>query len=108
MTGVRGTHRGRVEWMDTDAAGIYHTAVARYVESAEAALVRDLGLAGYFPTSPRVHYEVDFESPLRFGQEVSAHVDVVGLGASSMTLAFEVWGEAFDGRPWVRSAHGAT
>nr|WP_303714410.1 transposase [Kutzneria buriramensis]WKX14273.1 transposase [Kutzneria buriramensis] len=37
-------HRSRVEWVDTDAAGIYHnTTVVRYAEAAEAALMREHG-----------------------------------------------------------------
>ncbi|WP_215813007.1 thioesterase family protein [Pimelobacter sp. 30-1] len=103
---MNGTHRGRVEWIDTDSAGIHHnTAIARYVESAEAALMRGLGLDGYFPVAPRVRYEVDFEAPLRFGDEVTATVHVERLGTSSLTLAFEVWGGP-EGTPAVRAARG--
>lgn len=51
--GPVGVHRTRVEWVDTDAAGIYHnTAVVRFVESAEAALMRERGLHDYFPKAP--------------------------------------------------------
>src|SRR5689334_5339695 len=47
--------RTRVEWMDTDAAGIYHnSSVMRFVESAEAELMRQRGLDGYFAVAPRV------------------------------------------------------
>lgn len=100
--------RGRVEWIDTDAAGIHHhTAIARYVESAEAALMRDLGLDDYFARAPRVHYEVDYEAPLHFGQEITTTLDVVRLGTSSITLAFEVWGEAFSSRPRLLAARGS-
>lgn len=103
---VGATHRGRVEWIDTDSAGIHHnTAITRYVESAEAALVRGLGLDDYFPVAPRVRYEVDFEAPLRFGDEVSATVRVERVGTSSLTLAFEVWGGPA-GAPAVRAARG--
>ncbi|WP_406316624.1 acyl-CoA thioesterase [Streptosporangium sp. NBC_01639] len=107
-TGVVGIrHRVRVEWIDTDAAGIYHnTAVVRFVEAAEAALMRERGLDGYFSSAPRVRYELDFESPLRFGQEATAVVEVVRIGTTSMTFAFELWGEPFDGRPRTRAAHG--
>lgn len=103
---VSSTHRGRVEWIDTDAAGIHHnTAIVRYVESAEATLIRDLGLDGYFPVAPRVRYEVDFEAPLRFGDEVAATVRVERVGRSSLTLGFEVWGGPA-GTPAVRVARG--
>ncbi|WNV77065.1 thioesterase family protein [Geodermatophilus sp. DSM 44513] len=97
-----------MEWIDTDAAGIHHnTAITRYTESAEAALMRSRGLQqAYFPRAPRVRYEVDVEAPLRVGQELTAVVDLVRIGTSSMTFAFEVWGEAFAGHPRRRAAAG--
>ncbi|MEU9448904.1 hotdog domain-containing protein [Streptomyces sp. NPDC048277] len=102
-----GVHRTRIEWIDTDAAGIYHNStVVRFVEAAEASLMAGLGLHGYFPVAPRVRYEVDFESPLFFGQDVRTVVEVVRIGTSSMTFAFKVWGEEFQGRPRARAAHG--
>ncbi|MEO5982125.1 MAG: thioesterase family protein [Pedococcus sp.] len=97
----------RIEWIDTDAAGIYHNStVIRLVEAAEAALTRQLGLDGYFPVAPRVRYESDFEAPLFFGQEVTTTVSVTELGRSSMTFSFEVWGEELDGAPRVLAARG--
>ena len=101
------TLRSRIEWVDTDAAGIYHNStVIRLVEAAEAALVRERGMDGYFPVAPRVRYEADFEAPLFFGQEVTTTVAVVELGTSSMTFGFEVWGEEFEQAPRVRAARG--
>ena len=101
------TLRSRIEWVDTDAAGIYHNStVTRLVESAEAALVRERGLDGYFPVAPRVRFEADFEAPLYFGQEVTTTVRVTRLGSSSMTFEFEVWGEPFEGSGRVRAARG--
>lgn len=99
---------GRVEWVDTDAAGIYHNStVIRFVESAEAALVRECGLVGYFPVAPRVRYEVDFHAPLHFGQEVTTDLDIAHLGSSSMRFEFSIWGEAFEGRDRQLAARGA-
>lgn len=107
MTGARTTYTARVEWIDTDAAGIHHhTSVVRYAEAAEAQLVRELGLNDYFPSVPRVHWEIDYESPLQFGQQVTVVMEVARLGASSMTLGFEIWGESFKGRPRIRAARG--
>jgi acyl-CoA thioester hydrolase len=101
------TLRSRIEWIDTDAAGIYHNStVLRLVESVEAALTRERGLHGYFPVAPRVRFEADFEAPLFFGQEVTTTVSVTELGTSSMTFAFEVWGEAFEGAPRERAVRG--
>lgn len=102
-----GVHRTRVEWIDTDAGGIYHnSAVVRFVEAAEASLMDEVGLYGYFPVAPRVHYEVDFESPLFFGQDVCTVVELTRIGTTSMTFTFEVWGEAFRGLPRRRAARG--
>jgi acyl-CoA thioester hydrolase len=102
-----GIFRTRVEWVDTDASGIYHNStVTRFVEAAEAVLMRDRGLAGYFPSAPRVRYEADFLAPLRFGQEATATVRLVRVGTSSMTWEFEVWGEPYDDQPRVLAARG--
>ena len=102
-----GRHTGRVEWMDTDAAGHHHnTAVNRFVESAEAALMRERGLTAYFGSAPRVHFEADYEARLWFGQEVSTTVVLERVGSSSMTFSFEVWGSELEGRPAARAAVG--
>ncbi len=99
--------RSRIEWIDTDAAGIYHNStVVRLVEAVEAALARERGLEGYFPVAPRVRYEADFEAPLFFGQEVTTTLTVTEVGTASMTFGFEVWGEAFEGSPRVLAARG--
>lgn len=103
----QGTFCGRVEWMDTDAAGHHHnTAVVRFVESAEAALMRERGLPDYFGTAPRVRYEVDFGARLYFGQEVTAVVTLERLGTASATFSFELWGEEWEQRPRVLAATG--
>ena len=97
-----------MEWIDTDAAGIYHNStVTRFVEAAEATLMRERGLDAYFPVAPRVRFEVDFEAPLVFGQEVTTVVELVRLGTASMRFEFEVWGEEHDGRARMRAARGA-
>jgi acyl-CoA thioester hydrolase len=104
---THGTFCGRVEWMDTDAAGHHHnTAVVRFVESAEAALMRERGIPGYFGTAPRVRYEVDFGARLYFGQQVTAVVTLERMGTASATFSFEVWGEEWEQTPRVRAATG--
>src|SRR4051812_35409398 len=108
MVAPKGVYAGRVEWMDTDAAGHHHnTAVMRWVESAEAALMRERGLLEYFGAAPRVRHEVDFESRLWFGQEVTATVVLERMGTSSMEFSYEVWGGEFEGRPPARAARGS-
>ncbi|ACZ29347.1 thioesterase-like protein [Xylanimonas cellulosilytica DSM 15894] len=102
-----GVARARVEWVDTDAAGIYHNStVIRFVESAESRLMVERGLPDYFPSSPRVRFEADFQAPLFFTQDVTTRVLLTRIGTSSMHWEFEVWGEAFDGRPRRRAARG--
>jgi len=102
-----GVFRTTVEWIDTDASGIYHNStVTRFVEAAEAALMRDRGIEGYFPSAPRVRFEADFLAPLFFGQQVTATVRLARVGTSSMTWEFEVWGESFEGRPRSLAARG--
>lgn len=96
-----------VEWWDTDAAGHQHNStIMRHVEAAEAQLFRDLNIAGYFVVAPRVRQEIDFESKLYFGQGTTTTVRIVALGSASMTLEFEVWGDAFEGAPRRRAASG--
>ncbi|MFJ8141323.1 acyl-CoA thioesterase [Streptomyces sp. NPDC096013] len=108
MSGPVGVHRARVEWIDTDAAGIYHnTTVVRFAEAAEAELMRAYDIPGYFPVAPRVRYEVEFEASVRFGQEVETRVELIRLGRSSMTFGFEVWRTAGDGEPNCRAARGS-
>ncbi|MDV9171901.1 acyl-CoA thioesterase [Streptomyces sp. W16] len=103
-----GVHRTRVEWIDTDAAGIYHnTTVVRFAEAAEAELMRAYDIPGYFPVAPRVRYEVEFEASIRFGEEVETRVELIRLGRSSMTFGFEVWRGASDGRARRRAAKGS-
>ncbi|MFI6157137.1 acyl-CoA thioesterase [Kitasatospora sp. NPDC051170] len=83
----------RVEWSDTDAAGHYHfSAVQRWAEAAEAALLRRLGLAELFGRIPRVHFEADYRERLWFGDVVRTELRVVRVGGSSLHYAFEVHG----------------
>jgi acyl-CoA thioester hydrolase len=84
----------RVEWSDTDAAGHHHHgAVLRWVESAEAELLRRHGLDWLFGRTPRVHYEVDYHRRLWFGQLVQVELVLTRLGEKSMRFEFEVRSE---------------
>ncbi|WP_323185633.1 thioesterase family protein [Kitasatospora sp. NBC_01287] len=83
----------RVEWSDTDAAGHYHfSAVQRWVEAAEAVLLRRLGLEGLFGSIPRVHFEADYLERLWFGESVHTELRVARVGRASLGYAFEVRG----------------
>jgi acyl-CoA thioester hydrolase len=77
--------RHRVEWLDTDAAGIYHwTTVGRFAEAAEAALHNALGITDVtFGSTPRVSVAFEFTRALHFNDEVSVDFAVQAVGRSS-------------------------
>ncbi|MBT2447678.1 AMP-binding protein [Streptomyces sp. ISL-43] len=84
----------RVEWTDTDAAGHYHhSTVVRWVEAAEAVLLRRLGLSHLFGSTPRVHFEADYRARLWFGEAVRTELRITKVGTSSLHYAFTVHGE---------------
>ena len=89
--------RRLVEFSDTDMAGIVHHAVFyRYMESAEHAFFRSLGLTVAPPKNatsvgwPRVHTEADFSAPLRFEDEVEIHLLVAEKKSKALTYAFRL------------------
>ncbi|MFE3186509.1 acyl-CoA thioesterase [Streptomyces violascens] len=84
----------RVEWPDTDAAGHYHhSTVVRWVEAAEAVLLRRLGLAHLFGSTPRVHFEADYRARLWFGDLVRVELRADRVGTASLQYAFTVRGQ---------------
>jgi YbgC/YbaW family acyl-CoA thioester hydrolase len=87
--GARVTIRRRVEWMDTDAAGIYHwTTAFRLAEAAEAALHTELGIAKLtFGATPRLSVAAEFKRSLRFNDEVDVALAVEHLGRTSIRYA---------------------
>lgn len=86
------TIRRRVQWIDTDAAGIWHHSLAtRWAEEAEAELHRELGIIDEtFGATPRVRTEFDFNDPLRFDDEVDITLTVADLGDTSVIYDIEV------------------
>lgn len=84
-----------LEWMDTDAAGIWHYSTAiRFAEHAEMELHRQLGIIGRtFGSMPRAHVEFDFVRPVRFGDVVRTTVSVVAVGRSSVTYELTLAGD---------------
>jgi YbgC/YbaW family acyl-CoA thioester hydrolase len=85
----------RVEFADTDMAGIIHfSTYFRYMEVTEHAFFRSLGFSidtrslGLDVGWPRVHVSCDFRRPLRFEDEVEAHLRVRERGRSSLTYDF--------------------
>jgi YbgC/YbaW family acyl-CoA thioester hydrolase len=86
----------RVEFVDTDVAGIVHFSnFFRYMESAEAEFLRSLGLSfkmiwqGHSLGLPRVAASCDYLSPARFDDVLDVAVWVEKLGRSSITYAFD-------------------
>src|SRR3982074_2340531 len=85
----------RVEFADTDMAGIVHFAnFFRYMEVAEHEFLRSRGLSGALGgegerlVSPRVPASCDFASPVRFEDVLDVEVVLARVGAKS--LSFEV------------------
>lgn len=82
-----------VRWSDIDAAGIvYFPRFLEYCHDALEALFN--ALPGGYPDLtmrrrlgvPSVHLEVDFKSPLRYGDTCLVRVSVTRMGRSSITF----------------------
>lgn len=89
---ARITIRRLVEYPDTDASGHYqHAVVLRWVEAAEAVLHSRLGVAGRtFGSSPRLHFEVDYQEPLWFLDEVEVDLVAARVGRTSVRWEFTI------------------
>jgi 4-hydroxybenzoyl-CoA thioesterase/acyl-CoA thioester hydrolase len=86
----------RVEWADTDAAGIIH--FSRYfcfMEEVEHEFLRSLGLScmmqrdGICITWPRVSASCEFIRPVRFEDVMDVHLIVRRKGTKSITFALD-------------------
>ena len=85
------THR--VEWTETDAAGIIHfSGYFRYMEVTEHAFFRAMGFSISSENSPigwtRVHIECDFKRPVKFEDEVEVHLLVREKKEKGLTYDF--------------------
>ncbi|MBC7856366.1 MAG: acyl-CoA thioesterase [Pirellulaceae bacterium] len=85
----------RVEFSDTDAAGIAHfTAFFRWMEQAEHELLRSLGLSVFMQmdgqeiTWPRVSSKCDFRSMAKFEEVLEIAASISRLGEKSVTWSF--------------------
>jgi YbgC/YbaW family acyl-CoA thioester hydrolase len=85
----------RVEFSETDMAGIVHFAnFFRYMESVEHAFFRSLGhsvvLKGFDPPLglPRVHAACDYLQPLRFEDEFEVRLLVAEKRSKTLTYLF--------------------
>jgi acyl-CoA thioester hydrolase len=85
----------RVEFADTDMAGIVHFAnFFRYMEATEHAFFRSLGFSIHSRIGettvgwPRVHASCDYKRPLHFEDEVEIHLTVREKKTRSLTYDF--------------------
>ena len=85
----------RVEFRDTDAAGIVHfSAFFVYMEQAEHELLRSLGLSVVSHDDegeiswPRISATCDFRNPARFEDLLDVEVTIERLGSKSVVYAF--------------------
>lgn len=86
----------RVEFVDTDMAGMAHFSnFFRWMEAAEVEFLRSLGLSvalewdGQKISFPRVAAACDYSRPALFEEVVDIAVRVEKIGRSSVTYGFE-------------------
>src|SRR5262245_1382405 len=87
--------RRRVLFHETDTAGIVHFSnFFRYMEEAEHAMWRSVGLTIYDPTSeigwPRVAASFDFARPLRFEEEFEIILRIAAMTNKSIRYSCEL------------------
>ena len=90
-------YRRRVEFADTDMAGIVHFAnFFRFMEEAEHAYYRFLGIPIHPPGAentfgwPRVHVECDYKKPARFEDVLDIYVAVVNIREKTIQHAITI------------------
>ncbi len=90
--------RRRVEFEDTDAAGIVHFSRFHvFMEQAEHAFLRSLGLSVHMDFEgdrvswPRMASSCEFYAAARFEEEIDIHLRVARLSARSVTYACAFW-----------------
>jgi acyl-CoA thioester hydrolase len=92
----------RVPFVDVDSSQrIHYTAMFRYMEVAEHALMRKLGTP--YSTAlrewafPRVHLECDFRGAIEYDDEIDIVARVARVGNSSWTVEFTAYPAATNG-----------
>jgi YbgC/YbaW family acyl-CoA thioester hydrolase len=89
--------RRRIEFVDTDMAGIVHFSnFYRFMEAAETAFLRSRGLSvaatmweGQALGFPRVSASCDFHRPARFQDVLDIALHIKRIGTRSITYGFE-------------------
>lgn len=88
---VEQVERLRVAWVDTDAGGrIHFTAVVRWTEAVETALMRKLGLLDGWGKYPRRHVVAEYRKVLRFEDEIELRLRVGSVDRTSVTYEWEI------------------
>jgi acyl-CoA thioester hydrolase len=86
-------HRERVRFRDLDALGHVNNAVfLTYIESARVAFLVGLGAASTLEDMTIIvaRIEIDFRSPVGFGEEVEVEVQASRFGDKSFDLDYEL------------------
>ena len=103
-------HRRRVEFAETDMAGIVHFSnFFRYMEMAEHEFLRSLGLSvhaendGRMVAWPRVHAQCTYEAPLTFEDELDVHLVVRRKQRKSIIYDFSFY-KAGEEKPLARGS----
>lgn len=85
----------RVEFRDTDAAGIVHfSAFLIYMEQAEHEFLRSLGLSVHHQLEdasmswPRVSVHCDYRGPAKFEDVLDVSLTIARIGSRSVTYRF--------------------
>src|SRR5262245_44935126 len=93
----------RVEFADTDMAGIAHfSCFFRYMEEAEHALLRSLGMSVIMHDDegpygwPRVAAQCDYQGPAKFEEILDIRIRVAHKGTKSLAYQFDI---THQGRP---------
>lgn len=98
------TSERRVEFCETDAAGIAHfSSLIIYMEQAEHALLRSVGLSVAADNAssredslnvrcswPRVKVECEFKSPAKFEEVIAMQTCIASLGTKSVTYQHQL------------------
>lgn len=95
------TYTRRVQFSETDLAGIVHFSnFFRYMEEAEHAFYRSLGYSvhampgedeGTTVGWPRVHAEADYRRPLRFEDEFEVELKIEEIRSKTITYKLNFW-----------------
>src|SRR2546426_2276881 len=89
-------HKRRVQFYETDAAGIVHFSwYPRYMEEAEHALWREAGLSIHPRDTeigwPRVAMSFEYYAPLRFEDEIEIVIRVAGMTSKSIRYTCDLF-----------------